>query len=263
MVLQADDRQFGLVVDEINDTEEIVVKPLGKQLKGLSCFAGATIMGDGQVALILDVLGMAQMASVVTELHEQAVAGSDAAEACRPLCAAKLAAVPQRQGQPAGAAAVGGSPAGGVSAEASSSTPAAMKWCSIGARSCRWCACRACCTKHATGGDPLQVVVFNGNGRSLGLVVDRIEDITDEAIEVRDDERKGFLLGSAVIQQKVTDIVDLQQVVAHAAQLAAIDGAGRRRLSHGASSNSARSIWTACCLESRWRRCRRSSATRP
>ena len=47
VVLQADDRQFGLVVDEINDTEEIVVKPLGKQLKGISVFAGATIMGDG------------------------------------------------------------------------------------------------------------------------------------------------------------------------------------------------------------------------
>ena len=47
VVLQADDRQFGLIVDEINDTEEIVVKPLGKQLKGLTTFAGATIMGDG------------------------------------------------------------------------------------------------------------------------------------------------------------------------------------------------------------------------
>jgi two-component system chemotaxis sensor kinase CheA len=73
VVLQADDRQFGLIVDEINDTEEIVVKPLGKQLKGLACFAGATIMGDGQVALILDVLGIAQMANVVAELRSRAV----------------------------------------------------------------------------------------------------------------------------------------------------------------------------------------------
>ena len=61
VVLQADDRQFGLVVDEINDTEEIVVKPLGKQLKSVKTFAGATIMGDGRVALILDVLGVAQI----------------------------------------------------------------------------------------------------------------------------------------------------------------------------------------------------------
>ena len=74
VVLQADDRQFGLVVDAINDTQEIVVKPLGKILKGLSAFAGATIMGDGRVALILDVLGLAQQASVVTETHDRATA---------------------------------------------------------------------------------------------------------------------------------------------------------------------------------------------
>ena len=59
VVLQADGRQFGLVVDGINDTEEIVVKPLGKHFKGIPLFAGATIMGDGRVALILDVLGIA------------------------------------------------------------------------------------------------------------------------------------------------------------------------------------------------------------
>jgi two-component system, chemotaxis family, sensor kinase CheA len=60
VVVQANDKPFGLVVDAINDTQEIVVKPLGKQLKSLSCFAGATIMGDGKVALILDVHGIAQ-----------------------------------------------------------------------------------------------------------------------------------------------------------------------------------------------------------
>src|SRR5262249_51177375 len=58
VVLQAADRQFGLIVDRINDTQEIVVKPLWKHLKGLACFAGATVMGDGKVALILDVFGL-------------------------------------------------------------------------------------------------------------------------------------------------------------------------------------------------------------
>ena len=72
VVLQADDRQFGLVVDGINDTEEIVVKPLGKQLKGITAFAGATIMGDGRVALILDVLGLAQRASVISQVRDRA-----------------------------------------------------------------------------------------------------------------------------------------------------------------------------------------------
>ena len=74
VVLQADERQFGLVVDEINDTEEIVVKPLGKQLKGIKTFAGSTIMGDGRVALILDVLGLAQASNVVAENRERSMA---------------------------------------------------------------------------------------------------------------------------------------------------------------------------------------------
>jgi len=81
--------------------------------------------------------------------------------------------------------------------------------------------------ESATGGDSLQVVVFSSHGRSLGLVVDHIEDITDEAVEVRDDEQRGFLLGSAVIQQKVTDIVDLSQVVAQASQISAAAPLGR------------------------------------
>jgi two-component system chemotaxis sensor kinase CheA len=78
VILQADERQFGLVVDEINDTEEIVVKPLGKQLKGIKAFAGATIMGDGRVALILDVLGIAQSSNVVNELRARALAEKEA-----------------------------------------------------------------------------------------------------------------------------------------------------------------------------------------
>ena len=72
VVLQAEDRQFGLVVDGINDTQEIVVKPLGKQLKGLTAYAGATIMGDGRVALILDVLGIGQHSGVLAESREPA-----------------------------------------------------------------------------------------------------------------------------------------------------------------------------------------------
>ncbi len=76
VVLQAEDRQFGLVVDGISDTQEIVVKPLGKQLKGLNCYAGATIMGDGRVALILDVSGIAQLSGVVRESREKSTAGT-------------------------------------------------------------------------------------------------------------------------------------------------------------------------------------------
>src|SRR5262249_30650222 len=81
VVLQADDRQFGLVVDAIHDTEEIVVKPLQKQVKGISAFSGATIMGDGKVALILDVLGLAQRANVLSGVRERAVTAKAVAAA--------------------------------------------------------------------------------------------------------------------------------------------------------------------------------------
>ncbi|MGD9248063.1 MAG: chemotaxis protein CheW, partial [Desulfobacteraceae bacterium] len=58
--------KYGLVVDELNDSEEIVVKPLGRNLKSCKGYAGATIMGDGRVALILDVSNLAQMAGLTS-----------------------------------------------------------------------------------------------------------------------------------------------------------------------------------------------------
>lgn len=58
IVLRAGNHQFGLIVDELFDTEEIVVKSLSNFLKNCRCFSGATIMGDGRVAMILDPNGI-------------------------------------------------------------------------------------------------------------------------------------------------------------------------------------------------------------
>ncbi len=57
-------RRYGLVVEAIQDTEEIVIKPLHSMIKKLPCYAGATVLGDGGVALILDVAGIASMAGI-------------------------------------------------------------------------------------------------------------------------------------------------------------------------------------------------------
>ena len=75
VVLQADGHPFGLVVDAIEDTEEIVVKPLGKGIKDISLFSGATIMGDGTVALILDVMGLASASHILKPGSQGADAG--------------------------------------------------------------------------------------------------------------------------------------------------------------------------------------------
>jgi len=64
--------EYGLVVDDLHDTVEIVVKPLGRHLKGLHDYAGATILGDGHVALILDVAGLATRAKLTASTAEVA-----------------------------------------------------------------------------------------------------------------------------------------------------------------------------------------------
>jgi two-component system chemotaxis sensor kinase CheA len=71
--------EYGLVVEELHDTVEIVVKPLGRHLKGLHEYAGATILGDGRVAVILDVAGLAARANLTAGAAE-AVSRQQAAE---------------------------------------------------------------------------------------------------------------------------------------------------------------------------------------
>ena len=144
VVLRAGDGRFGLVVDEIDDSEEIVVKPLGKQLKGIACLAGATILGDGQVALILDVLGMAEMAGVAS-----AAAGAGERGERR-----KRRRKNRRRGK-AGCCFAAPEEAGwrcrcrrwrGWRSFRGNgwNVAAAKRWCNIAARSCGWCACRTC-----------------------------------------------------------------------------------------------------------------------
>ncbi len=58
VVLQAGEARFGLVVDQVRGREEVVIKPLPKALRGLRGYAGATLIGDGRMALILDVDGL-------------------------------------------------------------------------------------------------------------------------------------------------------------------------------------------------------------
>ncbi|EJP76446.1 TPA: chemotaxis protein CheA [Stenotrophomonas maltophilia] len=58
VVLQAGEARFGLVVDQVRGREEVVIKPLPKALRGLRGYAGATLIGDGRMALILDVDGI-------------------------------------------------------------------------------------------------------------------------------------------------------------------------------------------------------------
>jgi two-component system, chemotaxis family, sensor kinase CheA len=218
VVLQAEDRQFGLVVDGINDTQEIVVKPLGKQLKGLTVYAGATIMGDGRVALILDVLGIGQRSGVMAESREQArVAAEQKTQSgveqqrlllfragtfdrlAVPLSlVARLEEFPRKSIEHAGGRQ--------VVQYRDRILPLVHLRDVLDAG--------AGDPDHAA--DPVQVVVFNDGDRSVGLVVDQILDVAEEAFTVRQKSGRKGLLGSAVVGKRVTDFLDLNQVI-HAA----------------------------------------------
>ncbi len=77
--------KYGLIVDDLHDSEEIVVKSVGRYLKKCTAYTGATIMGDGKVALILNISNIAQTAglSTVSESVKLAKAADKAAETCK------------------------------------------------------------------------------------------------------------------------------------------------------------------------------------
>ena len=221
VVLQADDHQFGLVVDEVNDTEEIVVKPLGDQLKGLSAFAGATIMGDGNVALILDVLGLAQRARIVSEnsKNDETVAdslstdeatddslrsllilgmGNDRKMAVDLSLVARLEEFEHSKVEMAG------------SREAvqyrDRIMPLVMLPRVFGADSGDH--------KEASDRDTLHVVVYNAADQSVGLVVEEILDVVEERVHIQQCARLDGIVGSVVVHGELTDIVDVESIVA-------------------------------------------------
>jgi two-component system chemotaxis sensor kinase CheA len=230
VVLQADDRQFGLVVDAIHDTEEIVVKPLQKQLKGISVFAGATIMGDGKVALILDVLGLAQRANVVGEVRERALteksvsapAESAADRQAVLLVAARgggrlaipLALVSRLEEFPRSAV----ERVGPQEVVQYRDEILPLIDVSRALRPRRRKAANGPGSRRRTtrppeaGGDTIQVVVYAGKGQRVGLVVERILDIVEETVVSRSDLNRPGVSFTAVIQGRVTEFLDLDAI---------------------------------------------------
>lgn len=83
--------KYGLIVDRLQDSEEIVIKPLGRHLQQCKGYAGATIMGDGRIALILDVSNLARMA------HLTSIDGSDRASEVARAAEAEIKAIKDKQ----------------------------------------------------------------------------------------------------------------------------------------------------------------------
>jgi two-component system chemotaxis sensor kinase CheA len=215
VVVRADDRQFGLIVEAVNDTEEIVVKPLGKELKGISAFAGATIMGDGRVALILDVLGLAQRTGVISEVRDRGpLEGTQQATALTEMRSTLLLFRVGKDGRMA-------MPLSLV-ARLEEFDPSAIEWAG-GHAVVQYRAeiLRLVDLREMLGGqpaqraasEPLQVVVYSENGCSVGLIVEQILDIVDEVVSREQRVSQPGVLAAAVIQGRVTGILDAHGVI--------------------------------------------------
>lgn len=211
VVVQAENRQFGLVVDSVSDTEEIVVKPLGKELKSLAAFAGATIMGDGRVALILDVVGIAQRASILSPTRSERNEQPPPADAptenefTEPLLlfttapetrmALSLSTVhrleeldPKSIERSSGRMVV--QYRGAILPLVDLTDSPRQRW--------------------EERAEPINVVVYGNRGHSVGLIVEEIIDTVDESLTVHPGMRRPGTLGAVVVQGRVTDLIDIE-----------------------------------------------------
>jgi two-component system chemotaxis sensor kinase CheA len=223
VVLRADDRRFGLIVDQINDTEEIVVKPLRKQLKTVKTFAGSSIMGDGKVALILDVLGLAQRASVITETHDRGVTGKTAESVMTAnekqtfllfagpgdsRMAIPLSTLARLEEFPVAQVEMSGSQ--WVTQYRGQILPLVRLNVALEERRNKL---RALQAPPALDSGPIQVLVLNHEGRSFGLVVERIVDIVEDRADVRSPATRSAVLYSVVIGDRVTEMLDIPAIL--------------------------------------------------
>lgn len=211
-VVQADGGRFGLVVDQVRNTEEIVAKPIAAAVKNIGLYAGATLLGDGSVALILDIPAVARRA-LDTDLQE-AVASAQTehttSSSTEPMLvvgvgdgrqvAMPLGAVTRLERlsvsiieQVAGSA---------VMQYRGRITPVVDLARLLG--------------DGGTDREELAVVVCTRGERTVALVANEVVDIVECAVADFSDVSGYGLLGSTVIKDRVTELLDLHAAVTSA-----------------------------------------------
>ena len=209
-VLKTDTVRFGLLVDRVLNTEEIVVKPLSGRLKAIGLYAGATVMGDGRVALILDIPGLARR-SLTTDSIEQARWSDEDPRVVRGdveqvlvagigngrRVAIPLSAITRLERLPAEALEHVGSRE--VVQYRGSITPLVRLDRVLGSM--------------AETREEIVVVVYSFGERAVAIVVDEIVDIVDDS-QTQHSELGGLgLVGSTVLEDRVTELLDVRAAV--------------------------------------------------
>ncbi len=205
VVAQVGRQRFGILVDEVFHTEEIVVKPMSSKLRHIPLFAGNTILGDGAVVLIVDPNGVAQQVSHGSQTGsvpiEVEVEEAEATDAKATLLvfkggAGSYKAVPLslvtrlEEIETANVEWVGGRPLIQYRGRLMPLVPADP---SIEIR--------------AKGTQAL--VVFSDGERAMGLVVDEIVDIVEERLDIEISAERSDLIGSAVLRGRATEILNI------------------------------------------------------
>ena len=207
VVLSAEEHRFGVLVDDIYETQEIVVKPLGQVVADAPMFSGATILGDGRVALIVDVMGLAQETRILsggsdTSALREAAGGTaqgdiDAMKSLLLLSvgqgrrvAMALSDVARLEEFPAG------------QLEMSAYRPVVQYRGEIMplidlAQDMGYGRAMA-----GEDGTPVNVVVYHHHGRDVGLLIDEVLDIVDEQVGTSGSG------GTVVVQGRVTELFD-------------------------------------------------------
>jgi two-component system, chemotaxis family, sensor kinase CheA len=211
VVLHAEEQRFGLVVDDVLDTQEIVVKPLGRHLKGLPAYAGATILGDGSVVLILDAATLARRSNVRAASHGAAVTESN--EETVPIDPVLIVEVASDR-----RVAI---PLEMVTRLEEISVEAIER---VGGREVvqyrghimPLLRLSGLLGAYGDADDPntgVQLVVYTRGERSVGFVVQRILDIATERSGTRSDIDDHALVGSVVVGDKVVELLDMDSAV--------------------------------------------------
>ncbi|WP_052090870.1 chemotaxis protein CheA [Modestobacter caceresii] len=211
-VLRSEGRRFGLVVDRVINTEEIVVKAVGGQMKAIGLYSGATVLGDGAVALILDVQALARRA-----LRAETAERQEARAA-----ASVTIAVQERQRMLL--AAIGGGRRVAIPLDTVTRLEQVRSETVERVGSREVVQYRGAILpivrldRHLgafgdTERETLEVIVYADHGRSVAIVVEEILDIVDGEASVHSDIDDLGLLGSAVIGDRVTELLDVRAAI--------------------------------------------------
>ncbi len=208
VVCQVGTLAFGIVVDGVLQTEEIVVKPVSAHIRHLPCYSGATILGDGAVIMILDPNGLARNVGAVAEAHNDNAASAPALAGAGAESFAMLVFKAGSGGPKAVPLAlvtrIEEIPVSGVE-RISGGLIVQYR-----GRIMRLVGLSAETTLRREGTQP--VLVFGRADAPVGLIVDEIIDIAEDVLDIGGGARPG-VLGTAIVREKATEIIDVAHFV--------------------------------------------------